>query len=61
MGNAVESKGALQDAELVAEDLWDSLPDLLPPHHDARRCVPGVRGGDAAHHPGWGATFCGRV
>jgi hypothetical protein len=33
------------------------LTGLPPPHHDARRRVPGVCGGDAAHHhPGRGAA-----
>jgi hypothetical protein len=56
-GNAGEGEGASQDAEWAAEDLGDSLPGLPPPHHDSRHCVPGVRGGDAAHHPGRGAAF----
>ena len=54
-GNAGEGEGAPQDAEQAAEDLGDPLPGLLPPHHDARRCVPGVRSGsgDAAYHREW--------
>ena len=39
-----------QDAEWAAEDLGDSLPGFLPPHHSAQQCIPGMRGGDAAHH-----------
>ena len=32
----------------TAEDLGDHLPGLPPPFHDARQCVPGMCGGDAA-------------
>ena len=60
-GNAGEGKGTSQDAKWVAEDLGDPLPGLPPPYHDAWQCVSGVCGGDAAHHPGRGATFCGGV
>ena len=60
-GDAGEGKGASQDAEWAAKELGDPLPGLPPPHNDARRCVPGVRCGDAAHHPGRGATFRGGV
>ncbi len=44
-GNAGEGKGASRHAEWAAEDLGDSIPGLPPSHHNARRCVPGVRGG----------------
>jgi hypothetical protein len=47
--DAGEGEGASRDAERLAEELRDPLPGLPPPHHDALRCVPGVRGGDAAH------------
>ena len=56
-GNAREGEGASRDAERAAEELGDPLPGLPSPHHDAWRCVPGVRGGDAAHHPGRGGHF----
>ena len=39
-----------RDAEWVAEDLGDSLPGLLSLHNNAPGCIPGVRGGYAAHH-----------
>jgi hypothetical protein len=48
-GNAGEGEGTSQNAEWAAEELGDPLPGLPPPHHDAQQCVPGVRGGDAAH------------
>ncbi len=47
--DAGEGEGASQDAERLAEELGDPLPGLPPPHHDAWRCVPGVRGGVTAH------------
>ena len=50
LGNAGEGKGTSRDAEWAAKDLGDSLPGLPPPYHNARQCVPGMRGGDAAHH-----------
>ena len=50
-GNAWEGKGTSQDAKWVAEELGNPLPGLPPPHHEAWRCVLGVCGGDAAHHP----------
>jgi hypothetical protein len=49
-GDAGEGKGTSRDAKWAAEELGDPLPGLPPPHHDAWRCVPGVCGGDAAHH-----------
>ena len=60
-GNAGEGEGTSRDTERAAEELGDPLPGLPPQHHDARRCVPGVRGGDAAHHPGRGAAVRGGV
>jgi hypothetical protein len=48
-GDAGESLGASRDAEWAAEELEDPLSGIPPQHHEARRCVPGVRGGDAAH------------
>ena len=50
-GNAGEGKGTSQDAKWAAEELGNPLPGLPPPHHEAWRCVLGVCGGDAAHHP----------
>jgi hypothetical protein len=50
--NAGESEGESRDVQWAAEELGDSLPSLPPPHNAARRCVPGVRGGDAAHRRG---------
>ena len=47
-GDAGEGKGTSQDAERAAEELRDTLTGLLPPHHDAWRCVSGVRCDDAA-------------
>ena len=49
LGVAGEGKGASRDAEWAAEELGDPLTGLPPPHHDAWRRVPVVRGGDAAH------------
>ena len=48
-GDAGKGKGTSRDAKWAAEELGDPLPGLLPPHHEAWRCVPGVCGGDAAH------------
>ena len=36
----------------MAEELGGPLPGLPPPHHDARQCVQGVRGGDVADGDG---------
>jgi hypothetical protein len=41
--DAGEGEGTSQDAERLAEELGDPLSGLPPPHHDAWRCVPGVR------------------
>jgi len=54
-GDAGEGQGASRDSKWVAEELGDPLPGLPSPHHDAQRCVPGVCGGDAAHHTYWPA------
>ncbi len=48
-GDAGEGTGASRDTEWAAEELGDPLPGILTQHYEARQCVPGVRGGDAAH------------
>ena len=48
-GNAGKGEGTSQDDEWASDELGDPLPGLPPPHHDARRCVPGVHGVDTAH------------
>ena len=48
-GNAGEGEGVSRDAEWAADELGDPIPGVPPPHHDARRCVPGVSGHHAAH------------
>ncbi len=53
VGNAGEGEGTSQDAEQAAKKLGDPLPGLLPQHHATRRCVPGMCGGDTAHHQEW--------
>ena len=60
-GDTGEGEGASRDAEQAAEELGNPLPGLPPPHHYAWRCVPGVRGGDAAHRRERRAAFRGGV
>ena len=45
--DVAQGEGTSRDAERAAEELEDPLPGLLPTHHNARRCVPGVRCVDA--------------
>ena len=60
---SLEGEGMSRDTEWVAEDLGDPLPDLLPLHHNARWCAPGVRSvdADAAHLRDRWAAFRGGV
>ena len=48
LGNAGEGEGASRDAEWMAKRPGEFSPRSSAITNNARRCVPGVRGGDAA-------------